>query len=79
MQGALQALKEAEAALPAHPRIMSELAATYRQMGLDNKADNYWEKVENLEGDRSWFILPYCASAIARRGNPGCRELSIAS
>lgn len=48
MQGALQALKEAEAALPAHPRIMSELAATYRQMGLDDKADNYWEKVENL-------------------------------
>ena len=27
---------------------MSELAATYRQMGLDDKADNYWEKVENL-------------------------------
>ena len=48
MQGALQALKEAEAALPQHPRIMSELAATYRQMGLDAKAENYWEKVESL-------------------------------
>lgn len=48
MQGALQALKEAEAALPDHPRIMSELAATYRQMGLDEKADGYWERVESL-------------------------------
>lgn len=48
IQGALQALKEAEAALPDHPGIMSELAATYRQMGLDEKADGYWERVEAL-------------------------------
>lgn len=48
MQGALQALKSAEEALPDDPRIMSELAATYRQMGLDEKADSYWSRVEAL-------------------------------
>ena len=29
---------------------MSELAATYRQMGLDEKANNYWGAGRELSG-----------------------------
>lgn len=46
MQGALQAFREVESALPDHPRILSELAATLSQMGLTDKANGYWERVE---------------------------------
>ncbi len=48
MQGALQAFREVETALPAHPRVLSELAATLTGMGLTDKANGYWEKVEEL-------------------------------
>jgi len=48
MPGALQALREAEAALPEHPRILGEMAATFSQMGLDEKATVYWEKILSL-------------------------------
>lgn len=48
MSGALQALREAEDALPEHPRVLGELAATYRQMGRDEKATVYWEKILSL-------------------------------
>ncbi|MEX2580317.1 MAG: hypothetical protein WD342_14760 [Verrucomicrobiales bacterium] len=53
MQGALQALREAESALPDHPRVMAELAATLSQMGLDNKADAYWERIRALGSGRA--------------------------
>lgn len=46
MQGALQAFREVETALPDHPRILAELAATLSQMGLTDKANGYWERVE---------------------------------
>jgi len=46
MQGALKAFREVETALPDHPRILSELAATLSQMGLSDKANGYWERVE---------------------------------
>ncbi len=48
MQGALQAFREVESALPAHPRVLSELAATLSQMGLLEKANAYWAQVESL-------------------------------
>jgi hypothetical protein len=70
MQGALQALKEAEAALPTHPRIMSELAATYRQMGLDNKADNYWEKVDNLGEIGAGYYYPIARQQLRGEATP---------
>lgn len=53
MQGALQALREAESALPDHPRVMAELAATLSQMGLDNKADAYWDRIRALGSGRA--------------------------
>ncbi|MEM6915384.1 MAG: tetratricopeptide repeat protein, partial [Verrucomicrobiota bacterium] len=48
MPGALQALREAESALPEHPRVLGELAATFSQMGRDEKATVYWEKILSL-------------------------------
>jgi len=48
MEGALQVLREAESAIPDHPRVLGGLAATLSQMGLDNKAETYWEKLYNL-------------------------------
>ncbi|MEM7697760.1 MAG: hypothetical protein AAF236_05080 [Verrucomicrobiota bacterium] len=48
MQKALEALREVETALPEHPRVLSEMAATYQQMGLDSRAANYWERVLEL-------------------------------
>lgn len=48
MQGALDALRRAEAVLPEHPRVLSEIAATYAEMGLDRKASLYWERVRDL-------------------------------
>lgn len=48
MSGALQALREAESALPEHPRILAEMGATFSQMGLDEKATVYWEKLASL-------------------------------
>lgn len=47
MQGALRAFREVESALPDHPRILAELAATLSQMGLTDKANGYWERVES--------------------------------
>lgn len=48
MQAALRDLKDAETALPEHPRVLGGLAATYLQMGLDAKANAYWERLLEL-------------------------------
>ena len=48
MQGAMQAFRKVELAMPDHPRILAELAATLSQMGLSDKANSYWERVEGL-------------------------------
>lgn len=50
MSGALQAYRQVETALPEHPRILSEIAATLGKMGLKDKSNAYWEKVE-AQGD----------------------------
>tara|TARA_R110002096_G_scaffold23303_9_gene74259 strand:+ start:3275 stop:4528 length:1254 start_codon:yes stop_codon:yes gene_type:complete len=52
MSSALQALREAEAALPEHPRVLGELAATLSQMGLDSKAVVYWERIVAIGAGR---------------------------
>lgn len=48
MPRALKDFREAESALPDHPMILSEMAGTFSQMGLDEQADAYWAKVEQL-------------------------------
>jgi len=48
MQGSLNALRQAEAVMPEHPRVLSEIATTYSEMGLVQKAAVYWKKVREL-------------------------------
>lgn len=48
MQGALDDLRQAEVALPDHPRVLAEIAATYDEMGLDRRASLYWERLRDL-------------------------------
>lgn len=47
-QGALRNFREVESALPDHPRILAEIAATLGLLGLKDKQQGYWERVEVL-------------------------------
>ena len=48
ISSALQALRQAEEALPDHPRVLAEMAATLSKMGADPKADIYWQKLVDI-------------------------------
>jgi len=48
-QGALEALRDADAVLPSHPKILAELATTLQRMGLETKAADYWERVHQMQ------------------------------
>ena len=39
--------------MPEHPRILSEIASTYSQLGLEGKAATYWERVYRLGEERA--------------------------
>ncbi len=52
-QAALRTLLSADEKLPDHPRILSEIAGTYSQMGLSEKAALYWERVFRLGEERA--------------------------
>ncbi len=47
-QGALQAFRQVETALPEEPRVLAEIGATLGKMGLKEKADGYWKKIDAL-------------------------------
>lgn len=64
-QGALRNFREVEAALPDHPRILAEIAATMGLLGLKDKETGYWERVEALGPAGAG---PYFAFALARLG-----------
>lgn len=64
-QGALRNFREVEAALPDHPRILAEIAATLGLLGLKDKETGYWERVEALGPAGAG---PYFAFALARLG-----------
>ncbi len=53
MNAALRSMQAAEAKSPDHPRILSEIAGTYSQMGLDDRAATYWEQVYRLGETRA--------------------------
>lgn len=53
MGTALRSMQAAEEKLPDHPRILSEIAGTYAQMGLNDKAATYWERVYRLGETRA--------------------------
>ena len=51
--GAIQALRRAEEALPDHPRVLAEMAATLSQMRQDLKANFYWQKLIEMSPTRA--------------------------
>lgn len=48
LQGALEVLRKADLKSPDHPAVLSEMARTYDQMGLTDKALASWKKVEGM-------------------------------
>lgn len=71
MQGALQAFRQVETALPEHPRILSEIGATLGKMGLKDKADGYWEKVDALGEIGAGPFFPLAALTLRGEALPG--------
>jgi len=67
MQAALRALRDANTLSPNHPRVLSELASTYSQMGLDDKAAEYWRSVYVLGPERAGAF--YDLADMAMKGN----------
>ncbi len=67
MQAALRALRDANTLSPNHPRVLSELASTYSQMGLDDKAAEYWRSVFVLGPERAGAF--YDLADMAMKGN----------
>ncbi|MEM9281803.1 MAG: hypothetical protein AAGA96_08255 [Verrucomicrobiota bacterium] len=48
LESALRTFREAEKALPSHPRVMGELATTLDLMGLRAQADEYWKQLPDF-------------------------------
>lgn len=59
MQGALEMLKRADPLNPDHPAIIAEMAQTYEQMGITDKATDNWRRIQLLGETRagSYFAL----------------------
>lgn len=77
MQGALNSLRQAEGALPDHPRVLSEIAATYSEMGLSRRAVLYWEKVRALGPEKggAYFDLAGMELSGQRLGAAAARTI----
>jgi len=67
MQAALRALRDANTLSPNHPRVLSELASTYSQMGLDDKAAEFWRSVYVLGPERAGAFFDL--ADMAMKGN----------
>lgn len=67
MQAALLSLKDANTLSPNHPRVLSEIASTYSQMSLDDKAAEYWRSVYVLGPERAGAF--YDLADMALKGN----------
>lgn len=53
MQGALEVLKRADLQYPASPEVASEMAQSYEQMGLTDKAATLWKQIEGMDPARA--------------------------
>jgi hypothetical protein len=67
MQAALRSLRDANTLSPNHPRVLSEIASTYSQMGLGDKAAEYWRSVFVLGTERAGAF--YDLADMALKGN----------
>lgn len=63
-QGALQAFRQVETALPEEPRVLAEIGATLGKMGLKEKADGYWKKVDSLGAIGAGPFYPLAARSL---------------
>ncbi len=79
-QGALRNFREVESALPDHPRILAEIAATLGLLGLKDKRQGYWERVESLgpAGAGPYFTFALEQLGKARPTPPGASETASA-
>lgn len=53
MQGALELLRRADQLTPDHPAIIAEIAQTYEQMGIKDKATDAWRRIQLLGATRA--------------------------
>ncbi|MBL9150959.1 MAG: hypothetical protein JNK37_00655 [Verrucomicrobiales bacterium] len=74
MQGSLDSLRQAEALLPEHPRVLSEIAATYDQLGLDRKSTLYWERVRDLGADKAGAWHPIALGELSGHRAGGAKR-----
>lgn len=70
MLKALDDFQDVEYSLPEHPAVLSELAATYSQMGQEEKAKGYWERVVRLGPDRAGDFLPIADKSLKGESLP---------
>lgn len=74
MQGALQAFRQVETAMPDHPRVLAEIGATLGKMGLKEKADGYWERVDTLGSIGAGAFHPLAAFVLRGEVLPGTKS-----
>ena len=67
MPAVLRSLRDANTLSPNHPRVLSELASTFSQMGLDDKAAEYWRIVFTLGTEQAGAF--YDLADMALKGN----------
>lgn len=53
MQGALEVLKKADLQSPDQPAVMAEMAQCYEQMGLPDKGNALWRRLESMDPARA--------------------------
>lgn len=75
-QGAMQAFREVETAMPGHPRVLSEIAATLGFLGLKDKATAYWERVEALGEIPAGTYFPIAVGQLRGEVAPAVAELA---
>ena len=63
----MRSLRDANTLSPNHPLVLSELASTYTQMGLDEKAAEFWRSVYVLGPERAGAF--YDLADMALKGN----------
>lgn len=74
MQGALQAFRQVETAMPDHPRVLAEIGATLGKMGLKEKADGYWERIDTLGAIGAGPFHPLAAFSLRGETLPGTKS-----
>lgn len=78
MQGALELLKRADQLTPDHPAIIAEIAQTYEQMGIKDKATDAWRRIQLLGATRAGSFYELAARRLGD-GSAGIAVPAIAT